>query len=281
MPAKKNKKDQADRDLKAEIEKSAKMFDVAKPGQSRASATSRPIIVGHSGMLKNDPMMKGDEKEKEDEIKIWKHSKTVIPPGEEESSEDSAAIALQEPAKGSDHVETSPNHPGSDDDAGDRPDKKTDSATANEVREEKNSDESETTEKDISLDKAEETTEGVDDDSDTLAKTSDSSEQDQEKAQSEESITKKGVVDSLVNEVGNKKADQKAKDEMAAKAAEAEKLVQSKKYFVPIGQVSRRRSHRLGAVLIIFIVFFCLLVLNIAADAEVIDLGINPLTDLL
>jgi hypothetical protein len=36
-----------------------KVFDVSKPGQATADATSRPIIVGHRPTM-NDPMMKGD-----------------------------------------------------------------------------------------------------------------------------------------------------------------------------------------------------------------------------
>lgn len=35
-----------------------RVFDVAKPGQTAAAATSRPVIVGHGSMIKQDPMVK-------------------------------------------------------------------------------------------------------------------------------------------------------------------------------------------------------------------------------
>lgn len=40
-----------------------KVFDVAKPGDSAASPTSRPVIVGHGSGLKQDPMVKSDDAE--------------------------------------------------------------------------------------------------------------------------------------------------------------------------------------------------------------------------
>lgn len=38
-----------------------KVFDVAKPGDSAANPTSRPVIVGHGSGLKQDPMVKSDD----------------------------------------------------------------------------------------------------------------------------------------------------------------------------------------------------------------------------
>jgi hypothetical protein len=44
---------------KEEIPKTApKMVDVSEPGKTAASATSRPVIVGHGSMIKQDPMVK-------------------------------------------------------------------------------------------------------------------------------------------------------------------------------------------------------------------------------
>lgn len=37
-----------------------KLFDVAQPGKTAASATSRPIIVNHGSMIKQDPMVKDE-----------------------------------------------------------------------------------------------------------------------------------------------------------------------------------------------------------------------------
>lgn len=42
---------------KSNPKNSKKVFDVAKPGQTPADATSRPIIVGHKKTIQEDPMM--------------------------------------------------------------------------------------------------------------------------------------------------------------------------------------------------------------------------------
>jgi hypothetical protein len=47
----------------APISKKSKVFDVAKPGETPADTTSRPVIVGHTPMIKQDPMVVGDEAE--------------------------------------------------------------------------------------------------------------------------------------------------------------------------------------------------------------------------
>lgn len=43
-----------------------KVFDVAKPGDSAANPTSRPVIVGHGSGLKQDPMVKPDDAQPDD-----------------------------------------------------------------------------------------------------------------------------------------------------------------------------------------------------------------------
>ena len=37
--------------------KPAKVFDVAKPAETPAAATSRPVIVGHTNSMQTDPMV--------------------------------------------------------------------------------------------------------------------------------------------------------------------------------------------------------------------------------
>ncbi len=53
--AKPKKSEQAK--LQEQIDKTAKLFDVAQPGKTAAPATSRPVIVGHGSGLTHDPMM--------------------------------------------------------------------------------------------------------------------------------------------------------------------------------------------------------------------------------
>lgn len=59
--AKKNTKptDSPDGSEKIEVKGAPKVNDVAKPGETPPSQTSRPIITNHSGMIKQDPMMAG------------------------------------------------------------------------------------------------------------------------------------------------------------------------------------------------------------------------------
>ncbi len=56
MPKKKIKPEENDGALGA-----PKLFDVAQPGKTAATATSRPVIVGHGSMIKQDPMVSKPE----------------------------------------------------------------------------------------------------------------------------------------------------------------------------------------------------------------------------
>jgi hypothetical protein len=63
------------------------VFDVAKPGKTAASATSRPVIVNHGSLLK-DPMMSGEKstespKPAETTVAPSESRKVITPPSEE------------------------------------------------------------------------------------------------------------------------------------------------------------------------------------------------------
>ena len=81
-------------------------------------------------------------------------------------------------------------------------------------------------------------------------------------------------VDALADQAGektDKKTQDKLTEEEKKKQGELQKLVQSKKYFVPIGQVTRRRQNR--RAIILFVLFIVVIGgLYAAADAEVIKL---------
>jgi hypothetical protein len=49
---------------KSDVDTPAKLFDVASPGKTPASSTSRPIIVKHGSMVARDPMVVKDEENK-------------------------------------------------------------------------------------------------------------------------------------------------------------------------------------------------------------------------
>lgn len=77
------------------------VFDVSKPGETAATPTSRPIIVGHKVMVKKDPMVSSeasdeDSKPTEEAPSKLVHKKetTIKPPSEEPNEEQKAEEAL-------------------------------------------------------------------------------------------------------------------------------------------------------------------------------------------
>ena len=86
-------------ELKNEIDNSAKLFDVAKPGKTPPSATSRPVIVGHGSMVKNDPMVVRGDTEKDEgkqPFKISVRELKIVPDNPEAAEEDITASESEE-----------------------------------------------------------------------------------------------------------------------------------------------------------------------------------------
>lgn len=213
-----------------EIDKSVKMFDVAKPGQTPAQATSRPIIVKHGAMLKKDPMVR--EEKPSEEIKPIEHGETVIAPIAEEPNKPNEPVELEAVVES---------------DVPKVPEKKPIEKPPEPAEEEKK------------------------------AKPDDKPAEDQpEPAQDEEE-----PGETLANEKARAKTeDQKEQDEIAAKTKEAQNSIQSKEFFVHTGKVSRRFKNRL-LLLAIFVIIAGAAFLNLAVDAEIIEIGLEPLTNLL
>ena len=214
-------------DIQKEIDKSVKLFDVAKPNSSPASATSRPIIVRHNSAMKHDPMMAPTESTEESKPEpIQSHTAPKVIPSDKEEQ-----ALPDEPVK--------------------------DSANISEIRETKTETEPETETE------LEATPESV------------NTEPNQDDLAQPNSV----VVDTLVNEVTAKRQEQKEEEALTAKYEEVEKSVASKKFFVPIGQESRRKSNNRTLFAIILILLAGAVALNFGIDAEVLDLGVNALTD--
>lgn len=76
-----------------------------------------------------------------------------------------------------------------------------------------------------------------------------------------------GLVDELAKQAADKKSKDKEKKELSAKQQKINKLVEDKTYFLPIGEVTRKRKNRNSLV-----VFLLLLVLLAGAYA-VVDAG--------
>lgn len=200
-----------------------KLTDVTPPGKTPAIATSRPIIIGHGSMVKNDPMVVTEDAvtaaEEEKEPVHSTQSRIEVPADMVAAMENEAAEATTAEKSGTSGESTSDS--GSDKEA--LPNKKTDTDAS-----------------------------------------SDS-----------------GVVDTLMGEVSAKQADRQQKDELAARTAEVEESIIAKEFFVPIKSENRRRSRRLVGVSLVCALLLVVAGVNMAADAEVLDIGVKPLTNLL
>ncbi len=208
-------------DLEKEIEKSAKLFDVAKPGESAPSATSRPIILGHAKTITTDPMVREEsatDEKKEEAVPVRQNSQPkVIAPlsateelkkaPEDNQVEEAAQPEAEKPVEEEPKVEPeTPSAHGSDEAA---------------------------------------------------------------------------VVDAIAQEADGKRQSQKEAEALAVKAEEVKKSIESKEFFVPIGQESRRRSYRLVIVGLILLIAIIIAGFNLALDADLLDIGVEPLTNLL
>lgn len=216
MPSKKDK----NIDLQAEIDKSVKLFDVAKPGESAPSPTSRPLIVGHQKMVARDPMVKDDKEqadETKEETKLQVHRTPVVEPV-------SIEVKKEEPAKPA-----------------------TDAAPADP--------EPDNSEKDPSAP--------------------------EEHAAEDEAVSKDAAAVETIAKEANAKNEKKQEDKAAAERIEAvRKSIETKEFYLPIGE-AQRRSHNRIAVTILLLLVVALVCLNFALDAEMLDIGIEPLTNLL
>lgn len=97
----------------------------------------------------------------------------------------------------------------------------------------------------------------------------------------ENASSETGAVDSLMNEVDTKQADKKQKRALDEHVKELEKVIATKEFFVPIGIESRRRSTMRVLLVLILLLVLGLAGLNFAIDAELTDIGVPALTDLL
>jgi hypothetical protein len=104
------------------------------------------------------------------------------------------------------------------------------------------------------------------------AKESDTDTKPTEDDKPESSVTEDAVVDAVLDQVGDKKEETKESEEDRKRQEQVDKLVEEKKYFVPIGQVNKRRNNRI-VLLILGALLPVIVGLGLAADAGVINLG--------
>jgi hypothetical protein len=85
-------------------------------------------------------------------------------------------------------------------------------------------------------------------------------------------VTDDAVVDAVLDQVGDKKEEIKQSEEDRKRQEMVDKLVEEKKYFVPIAQEGKRRKNKL-ALLILGALLPVIVGLGLAADAGAIDPG--------
>ncbi len=90
-----------------------------------------------------------------------------------------------------------------------------------------------------------------------------------------------GAVDALAQEVSSKKEASKAEAQAKKQREEIQKIIDSKKYVVPIGEEAHRKSGRRALMFLVVFLVIVVLAVNFGVDAELIDVGFEPFTDIL
>lgn len=269
-------------------DKGKKVFDVAKPGKSAPSSSSRPTIIGHKNMLK-DPMVKDDSVS---EIEEPKEKIIIIP----EDDKPSGSPPLP-PNQTSDDPASSPSATKinikpinkdvapEDDEVTEKPPKTSGKdGNSQEVRVNLPKDEQPVAEEtntgsEEATDDAEKPQEAEVEDSISSEDTQTSEEDDKEDTDKEgeeptdkrstEDKTKAATVEAVAGQADVQKRFQKQTEEEKARRTAAEKLVAEQKYFVPIGQVKRRRNNMIA--ILILLLLLALVGGYLAVDAGLIE----------
>jgi hypothetical protein len=233
-----------------------RVFDVSKPGETAASPNSRPVIVRRS-MIKKDPMFSGDgDKGKdEDEEKPGKAEPLTVSVKNVSSAEDKPDNAEEKPAK-ENKGEGQP-----------------DAVPDNQTDEEQQSTEkpAETKSEDSEQPKS----------ADDKPPQETESAQDDASSEDEPKSSDSAAVETLAGDAKTAREAKNQSKENEEAAKERQKLIDSKQYFLNIGEAKRRKTGaRILTVLIILVILAAAAYL-LALDAEIIEGSIEPLTDIL
>ena len=285
------------------------VMDVSKPGKAEPSASSRPIIVSRKPIIEDPMVRKGSNDDlipgppavdtKQSRLHNLKRSNSIniSPEGELKSDSDKAETEekpkdskLEKQPEEKEEKSAAPNLPAvkevieNDHDGNEvkTPESEPEAApVAKKVKieppkpEEKKDDESKDGDKSDKddTDKDPPGDEKKDDDS----KDEKTDENEEGRAQVQETT---GLVDELAKQAANKKQKQEDEKAQQAKSEQLDKLVSGKKYFLPIGQVTRRRNNRNALIILVLLLVLALVVADLAVDAGLVKTNIQPLTDL-
>ncbi len=91
----------------------------------------------------------------------------------------------------------------------------------------------------------------------------------------------KGIVNELAEQAADNKKQKQEEKVQGERDQKVEALITDKKYYVPIGQITHRRNTRLFIIIILLIIVGGLFAINLAIDAGMLDIGVEPLTDII
>jgi hypothetical protein len=251
---------------KATKKASPKVMDVSKPGKTTPAATSKPVILGHKMM--KDPMVsksgaEGAEKSAEPSTApLPRGGKVIKPITITEDGELKQDVAAEEPV----------------------PVTKADDAMAAVVKEEPAIETAPVVSQEASAEEpakeepAKPSTPPEEPESTTDATSPDATLAD--KKEKTPGAEDSAVVDAVADQVGAKKKQQTQETEEEKQRREnIEKLIAEKKYFVPTGQVTKKRHTQWAMVALLLLVLIAAAIF--AIDAEVVDVGIKLPFDLI
>lgn len=227
-----------------------KVFDVAKPGDTSADSTSRPLIVGHKNTMQHDPMVAGSDDQTAPVVKDMPVVVDDTPVSTQGKTIKPRKIANQDGAKAHD---TNKTHTMDISVTDDQP-------VVVKVTKESPSEEKQ------------DAPSASPDDTETETKPPDNTSADNAAEDTSENEGATGVV---AGQAAQKKEDAKAEEVQAAQQEAVRALADSKQYFVPIGEAKRRRSAAKVLSVLVLVFIIAAAAAYAAIDAGLIDTNIT------
>lgn len=103
----------------------------------------------------------------------------------------------------------------------------------------------------------------------------------QNKEEEEAKEDEGGIVNEMAEQAADSKKQKQEEKELEVRSKHVEELIEAKTYNVPIGQLSRKRNIRLVIALLLLLIVGGFVALNFAVDAGMVDIGVEPLTDVI
>jgi uncharacterized membrane protein len=103
----------------------------------------------------------------------------------------------------------------------------------------------------------------------------------EDKSKDESIDDQQGIVNEMAEQAADTKKQKQEEKELEVRAKHIEELIEAKTYNVPIAQLSHKRNARLLLIVLVLLFVGGIVALNFAIDAGVVDIGVDPLTDVI